>query len=122
MALAKTAQAAQASTSNAAGATTNGASFAVNYGVSGLAQITNGGTGPTIACSFNMQVSNDGGTTWFTISSQTAGVTAGAAYLFPFSLGVCGANGDWGNYRVQFTGNTGQGVTVQADAETTVTL
>jgi hypothetical protein len=122
MALTKTPQTPQASASNTAGSTANSSAFDIGYGVSGLAQITNGGTGPTVACSFNLQVSNDGGTTWLTISSQTAGTANSATYTFPFSLGVGGAGGDWGKYRTQFTGNTGQTVTVQADAESTTAL
>ncbi len=123
MALTRSAQTPQASASNAAAATANSAALAIGYGVSGIASITNGGTGPTIGCSFNLQVANDGGAgTWFTISSQTAGTTAAGVYTFPFSIGVGGANGDWGHYRTQFTGNTGQAVTVQADAESTTAL
>ncbi len=122
MALTRSAQTVQASASNAAAATTNSSAFAIGYGVSGIATITNGGTGPTIGCTFNLQVSNDGGSTWFTIASQTAGVTNGAVYTFPFTLGVGGAGGDWGHYRSQFTGNTAQTVTVQCDAESTTAL
>ncbi len=123
MALTKSQQTVQASASNTAGSTTNSSAFAINYGVSGIATITNGGTGPTIGCTFNLQVSNDGGSTFpFTISSQTAGVTNSGVYTFPFTLGVGGAGGDWGHYRAQFTGNTGQTVTIQCDAETTTAL
>jgi hypothetical protein len=122
MALARTAQAPQASASNAAAATTTGSSFAINYGVSGVATIINGGTGPTIGCDFVLQVSNDGGSTWFEWSRQTAGTTNGATYAMPFALGVCGLGGDFGHYRTVFTGNTAQTVTVQADAETTTGL
>ncbi len=122
MALSRTAQTVQASASNTAGSTTNSSAFAVGYGVSGVAMITNGATGPTIGCTFNLQGSSDGGSTFFTISSQLAGVTNAGVYLFPFSIGVGGANGDWGHYRAQFTGNTAQTVTVQCDAESTTAL
>ncbi len=122
MALTKSGQAVQASASNGAGSTTTGSSFAVGYGVSGVAMITNGGTGPTIGCDFVIQVSNDGGSTWFEWSRQTASVTNSAVSLFPFSLGVAGNGGDWDHYRSVFTGNTGQAVTVQCDAETTTAL
>lgn len=121
MALTKTAQSVQASASNGAGSTTNSNAFDVNYGVSGVAVVTNGGTGPTVGCDVVVQVSNDGGTTWIEWSRQTAGTTSSATYRFPFALGI-GAGGDWGKYRVQFTGNTGQAVTVQADAQTTANL
>lgn len=123
MALTKVAQAVQASGTNNASATTNSSAFSVGYGISGLASISNTGVAPTIGCTFNLQVANDGGVTnWFTISSQTAGVTASTTYNFPFSIGVGGGNGDWGHYRSQFTGNTGQGVIIQADAESTTAL
>jgi hypothetical protein len=121
MALTKSAQAAQASTSNAAGATTTGSGFSTNYGVSGVAKITNGGTGPTVGCDFVIEVSNDGGTTWFEWSRQTAVVTSSAVTLFPFRLTI-GNGGDFDTYRTKFTGNTGQAVTVQADAESTTAV
>jgi hypothetical protein len=120
--LTRSTQTVQASTSNAAGATTTSSSFAVGYGVSGLAMITNGGTGPTAGCDFVLEVSNDGGTTWFEWSRQTAGTTNSGVYRFPFALGVGGVGGDFGHYRTKFTGNTGQAVTVQANAETTTAL
>ncbi len=123
MALARTAQAAQASASNAASATLTGSAFAINYGVSGVATVTNGGSGPTLGCDFVLQVSNDGGSSaWFEWSRQTAGTTASATYTVPFALGVCGLGGDFDHYRTVFTGNTGQTVTCQADAETTTAL
>jgi hypothetical protein len=122
MALTKSAQSVQASATNAAAATTTSSSFAINYGVSGVAKIINGGTGPTVGCDFVIEVSNDGGTTWFEWSRQTAGVTASTTYTFPFALGIGGTGGDFGHYRTKFTGNTGQSVTVQADAETTTAL
>ncbi len=121
MALTKTAQAPQASATNTAGSTTTGSANTTNYGVSGVAKITNGGTGPTVGCDFVIQVSNDGGTTWFEWSRQTAGVTNSGVYLFPWRLGI-GSGADFGHYRTVFTGNTAQSVTVQADAETTTTI
>jgi hypothetical protein len=112
----------QASASNAAAGTTNSSSITVNYGVSIEAQVTNGGSGPTVGCTVNLQATTDGGTTWITIDSKLAGVVANTTYSFRFDLGVCGAGGDWGTVRVQFTGNTGQAVTVQADASSTTSL
>jgi hypothetical protein len=122
MALSKSVTAPQASASNGAGSTTTSSSITVNYGVSIIAQVLNGGTGPTIGCSVNLQATTDGGTTWITMDSRTAGTTNGANYAFRFDLGVCGAGGDWATVRVQFTGNTGQAVTVQADASSTTSL
>ena len=121
MALTKSAQAAQASTSNAAGATTTSSSFSTNYGVSGVAKITNGSTGPTVACDFVIEVSNDNGTTWFEWSRQTSATGNSTITLFPFRLTI-GNGADFGNWRSKFTGNTVQAVTVQCDAETTTAL
>jgi hypothetical protein len=122
LALTRATQTVQASTSNAAGATTTSSAFAVGYGVSGVAMITNGGTGPTVGCDFILEVSNDSGTTWFEWSRQTAGVANSTAYRFPFALGVGGAGGDFGHYRTRFTGNTGQAVTVRCDAHSVTAL
>jgi hypothetical protein len=119
VALTKTAQAVQASTSNSAGGTTTSAAFAINYGVSGVAVVTNGGTGPNNGCDFVIEVSNDGGTTWFEWDRRTAPKDDSAVTRIPFGLGVGGSGGDMDKYRVKFTGNTGQAVTVQADAMTT---
>ena len=119
MALTKSYTAMQASTSNAAGATTNSSNVTIGYGASIIAQVTNGGTGPTVACNANLQVSTDGGTTWLTRDSRTAGTANSTNYTFVFDLGIGGAGGDWSIARVQFTANTGQAVTVQADAYST---
>ena len=120
MALTKTAQSVQASATNTAGSTTTSGAFTTYYGVSGVGVITNGGTGPTVACDFIIEVSNDGAT-WFEWSRQTAGTTSSTTYRFPFALGI-GAGADFQSYRVKFTGNTAQSVTVQCDAETTASL
>ncbi len=120
MALSKTAQTVVASASNTAGSTTTSSAFDTDYGVSGVAKITNGGTGPTVGCDFVIEVSNDG-STWFEWSRQTASVTNSAVTLFPFRLGI-GNGADFQAYRVKFTGNTGQTVTVQCDAEVTTAL
>lgn len=119
MALIKAAQAAQAPASNAAGTTTTGPALAINYGVSGVAVVANGATGPDAGCDFVVEMSNDGGATWFEWSRQAAGTTASTAWRFPFGFGPGGNGGDWDHYRVAFGGNTGQDVTVQADAMTT---
>ena len=121
MALSKTAQTVQASASNTAGSTTTSSAFDINYGVSGVATIANGGTGPTVACDFVIELSSDGGTTWYEWSRQTAGTANSTTYRFPFALGI-GTGGDFAKYRVKFTGNTAQTVTVQCDAQTTASL
>lgn len=124
MALTKTAQTPQASTSRAAGAaSTDSAWLAINYGVSGVAKVVNGATGPTVACDFAIEVAQDGsGTSAAEWSRQTASSVNAATTLLPFGLGVGGAGGDFSHYRTRFSGNTGQTVTVQADAMTTTAL
>lgn len=120
MALTKSAQTPQASASNTAGSTTTSSSLDTNYGVSGVAMITNGGTGPTVGCDFVIEVSNDNAT-WFEWSRQTASNVASAVTRFPFRLTI-GNGADFAKYRTKFTGNTAQTVTVQADAETTTAV
>lgn len=80
-------------------------------------QITNGATGPTVACSAILEITMDGGTTWFERARWTAGVANSGVYPFAdrIPIGVQGA-------RVKFTGNTGQAVTVVALASTVTAL
>lgn len=121
MALTKSSQTPQASASNAAGGTTTGSGLAINYGVSGVAVITNSGTGPTVACSVYIDFSSNN-TDWFNGPAiGVGGIANSEVTRVPFALGI-GAGGDWNYYRVRFTGNTGQAVTVQADAHTTTGL
>lgn len=124
MALTKSAQTPQASTSRAAGAgSTDSSWLAIGYGVSGVGKITNGATGPTVACDFVLEVAQDGsGTGAQEFGRQTAPTTNGAATSFPFGLGVGGLGGDFSHYRTRFSGNTGQAVTVEAQAMTTTAL
>ncbi len=122
MSLTKSSQTPQASATNTAGSTATSSTFAINYGVAGVAKVTNGGTGPTVGCDFVIEVSNDSGTTWFEWSRQTAPTTNSGVYLFPFAIGVAGAGGDWTSYRSKFTGNTAQSVTIECDACTTTAL
>lgn len=121
MALTKSYTAMQASASNTAGSTTTPTAVLINYGISIIAKITNGGTGPTIGCDAVLEVSDDN-STFFELDRRTAGTTASATYLFIFNLGIGGAGGDWKYVRIKFTGNTGQTVTVQADCESTTAL
>jgi hypothetical protein len=107
-----------ASVSNAAGATKETTALAVNQGVSGVAKVTNGATGPTVGVDVIVQVNNDGGSTWHEWSRQTMPVTNSGVYNVPIGLSP-GNGGDWLYYRVQFAGNTGQAVTVQYDGSTT---
>lgn len=80
-------------------------------------KITNGATGPTVACSAILETTIDGGTTYFERARWTGGVANSGVYYFSdrIPLGVQGA-------RVRFTGNTGQAVTVEALASTVTAL
>lgn len=110
MAVSKTARTLQASATNTAGSTTTGS--AVNLttalGLAVTAKVTNGGTGPTVACSVYIDVSNDN-STWATWASGIAGVANSGVYEFSWELPpqIMYA-------RARFTGNTGQSVTVEA--------
>lgn len=109
-----------ASTTCSAGGTVNGSAWAtINYGVSGLARIINGGTAPTTPCGFYLDFSPDGGTTTFTGPMVGVGdLVASSTTIVPYAIAI-GGGGDWTHYRVRFTGNTGQAVTVQANDSTT---
>lgn len=113
MAATKTSATLQASVSNAAAATKNSSDLDLStaYGAVITAKITNGATGPTIACQAIVQVSPDG-TTYYNAMTGTAPTTASAVATFYFEipLGVM-------HVRVQFTGNTVQAVTVEAQAQ-----
>lgn len=108
-----------ASAANAAGATTRGR-LDLRTALGGLLTIkmTNGGTGPTAQCVANVLVAHNSGATpsegsagtdWKTIATFVNGTTANAI-------------GEWSmlidesvmHLEVEFTGNTGQGVTVEA--------
>lgn len=107
----KTARTFQASATNTAGSTTTGT--AVNLttalGCSLTGKITNGATGPTIACDFVVEVSNDN-SDWHEWYRGTAGTANNGVYYFPVELSppIMYA-------RTKFTGNTGQSVTVESD-------
>src|SRR5574337_1309983 len=107
-----------AATSNAAGATTRG-TVDIKTTLGGLLtmKITNGGTGPTAQCEGRVLVAHNAtlpaagsaGADWKTVWRFGGGTTASAvteqAYDVP--VGVMGLE-------VEFTGNTGQAVTVEA--------
>lgn len=104
----------QASASNSAGSSTpstlgtGSADLTTALGGVVTAKITNGGTGPTVGCDFVVYVSGDG-TNWKEFSRQTAPTTASGVFSFAVEIPaavmyVC----------VQFTGNTGAAVTVEA--------
>jgi hypothetical protein len=104
----KTARVLQTSSSNAAAATTTGTALDLTTKFGGLATltITNGGTGPTIACDAVLEVSRDN-TNWTEFSRQTAGVAISTVYTFNIDVPISVMY-----VRSKFTGNTGQAVTV----------
>ena len=103
------------STTNTAGSTTNSSSINNTTGIGGSItwQITNGATAPTTACAAILQVSIDNSTWVYGGQQQTAGLTASTTYS-----GVLEAY-DFLYYRVSFSGNTGQSVTVIAQSHQT---
>lgn len=118
MALTKTARTLVASASNAADATTRGTiDLEATYGGLLTMKITNGGTGPTVQCTCNVLVAHNAtvptaasaGTDWKTIYTFAGGTTANAVtemsmVVDPSIMAL----------EVEFTGNTGQGVTVES--------
>ena len=120
MALTKNARTIVASASNAAGATTRGRlDMNAVQGPSLLTiKIVNGGTGPTIQCTASVLIAHNAvlpvvgpaGTDWKTMFPPVGPGTGAAAqletsYQIPPSV-MC--------LEVEFTGNTGQAVTVEA--------
>jgi pseudouridine-5'-phosphate glycosidase len=106
----KTARVLQSSASNAAGATTTGSCIDLTtaLGMTVTAKITNGSTGPTVGCSFLIDISHDG-TNWKEFSRQTAGTSNSAVAEFIVDIPAAVMY-----LRSRFTGNTGQAVTVEA--------
>jgi hypothetical protein len=105
----KTARTLQASATNTAGSTTTGTALDLTTKFGGLATlvVTNGGTGPTVACDAILETSRDN-TNWYEFSRQTAGVTASTTYTFnvEIPIGIM-------YLRSKFTSNTAQSVTVE---------
>ena len=108
-----------AATSNAAGATTRGTlDLRTTQGGLLTMKMTNGGTGPTVQCEGRVLVAHNAGATptaasagaeWKTVWRFGGGVTASAiteqsSTIDPAVMHV----------EVEFTGNTGQAVTVEA--------
>src|SRR4051812_7964848 len=104
----KTARTLQSSTSNSAAGTTTGTTWDARTALGGVitTKVTNGGTGPTVACTVTVNIATDG-SAWKLFQAATAGVTASTAYEFAFEIpaGVMYA-------QVVFSGNTAQAVTV----------
>ncbi|MDQ3185314.1 MAG: hypothetical protein M3Q16_02405 [Pseudomonadota bacterium] len=119
MALTKTARMIVASTSNAAAGATRGtlALGAAQGGGFLTIKMTNGGTGPTAQCQANILVAHNAtlpvaapaGADWKTIASYGGGTTASAVTEIGMPIDpaiMC--------LEIEFAGNTGQAVTVEA--------
>ena len=111
-----------ASTSNAAVATTRGTiDLSAVYGGIVTMKITNGATGPTAQCEGRVLISHadtlpnaaSAGADWKTIWRFGGGTTNNAVTEQSFTFGP-----EVRHLEVEFTGNTGQAVTVEAIATT----
>ena len=122
MALTKTDTVLVASTSNAAGATTRGTiDLSAVYGGIVTMKITNGATGPGVQAEGRVLISHadtlpaagSAGADWKTIWRFGGGTTASGVTEQSFQFGP-----EVRHLEVEFTGNTGQAVTVEAVATT----
>lgn len=113
MAAAKNKRAVLASSSNGAGSTTSASESnqSTAYGCGVVGKITNGATGPTVGCDMVVYV---GGATGekYEYSRQTAPTTNNAVTVFTVDIPA------WAMFvNIDFVGNTGQSVTVEAHIE-----
>ena len=122
MALTKSDTTIIASASNAAGATSRGTiDLSSAYGGIVTMKITNGGTAPTLQCEGRVLISHadtlptaaSAGADWKTVWRFGGGTTASAVTEQSFQFGP-----EVRHLEVEFTGNTGQAVTVEAVAST----
>lgn len=108
-----------AGTSNTAGSTTRGTAD-LRTALGGLLtmKITNGGTGPTLQCEARVLVAHNSGSTptagsagsdWKTIYLGGGGTVSGAVTELNIDVPASAMH-----VEVEFTGNTGQTVTVEA--------
>jgi hypothetical protein len=116
MAATKTGAALVTSQSCAAATAVNGITgtkdLTTAYGATVTARVTNGGTGPTVACQVNLDISTDN-STWRNFAIATAPTTASAVTDFVFQIP------ETVNYcRLGFGGNTAQAVTVESYVHT----
>lgn len=117
--LTKAARAIVASASNGAGGTTRGVlDLRTSHGGLLTGKIANGGTGPTTQCEMRILVAHNDGATpaaasagadWKTVARFGGGTTAGDVREFSYEVPP-GTQ----HIEVEFTGNTGQAVTVEA--------
>ena len=126
MAKSQTGTAIVSSAANTAGSTTRGRIdlTAVDGGIVTM-RITNGGTGPTAACAGRILVAHKqtsmpaaaaegtGDNDWKQIAEFNGGTLASASSRFSYRFGP-----EVAYLEVEFTGNTGQSVTVEAHATT----
>ena len=122
MALSKAKSTIVASASNDADATTRGTlTLAAKYGGIITLKITNGATGPTVQCEGRVLVSHEdtlptaasAGADWKTVWRFGGGTANSAVTEQSFTFGP-----EIRHVEVEFTGNTGQAVTVEAVATT----
>lgn len=110
MSVTKTSRTLQSSASNAAGGTATGSPLDLTSALGGTltAKVTNGATGPTIACSLYIELSADN-SNWKLFRQYVAllgnNIVTEFAVEIPASVMYL---------RTRFSGNTGQGVTVEA--------
>lgn len=108
-----------AATSNGAGSTTRGTvDLRTIFGGQLTIKITNGGTGPTVGCTVNVLIAHNTGSTptaasagtdWKTHQSFQAPTTNSAVTEWSIPIPQAAMHAE-----VEFTGNTGQAVTVEA--------
>jgi hypothetical protein len=126
-----------ASASLAAAATTTTSAFPYSTDGVILASITNGGTPPNIQPMVQLELSSDN-TNWTIVDQRLAGAVASQTYYFAFRLldyayavsnfaggftGLLGVNSTPvlpTYYRLVFTGNDSQAVTIAATSTTTI--
>lgn len=118
MALSKTARTIVASAANTASSTTRGTiDLETTYGGYLTLKMTNGATGPTVQCTATVLIAHNAtlpaaasaGADWKTIASIGGGTTNSAVteMSIPIDQSIMALE-------VEFTGNTGQSVTVEA--------
>jgi len=115
----KTGSSVVASTSNAANATTRGTvSLGTHLGGILTFKITNGALGPTTECKANVLIAHNGtapaagseGANWKTVYSLAGGIANNAVTPGSYTFGI-----EVMSIEIEFTGNTGQSVTVESD-------
>jgi hypothetical protein len=104
----------QASATNTAGSTTTSSYVDISsyYNVEIVGKISNGGTGPTIACTVYIEVADSSDANPIRIGAAVGSTTNSASVTFRITVPAGSAH-----LRSVFTGNTGQSVTIEAYAE-----